>query len=156
MVNEDDMVVSIRERGKLLPTDIYRVSALWLKDEKGRILLAQRKLTKTYDPGKWGPAAAGTVAEGETYESNITKEAREEIGLTGVNFELGPKYLVDTGGKKFFCQWFEAVIPENYPLIRQDSEVEQLRWMTENELRREFLANPNQFTRKWPYLEEIV
>ena len=42
----------------------YRVSALWVTDSKGRILLAQRVLTKRHNPGKWGRAVAGTVEEG--------------------------------------------------------------------------------------------
>ena len=34
-------------------------------------------------PEVWGPAVSGTNEEGETYDSNIIKEAQEEIGLTG-------------------------------------------------------------------------
>ena len=48
-----------------------------------RVLIVERQTAfdKKYDPGKWGPSAAGTVEEGETYQSNIIKELQEEIGL---------------------------------------------------------------------------
>ncbi len=36
-------------------------------------MLAQRKFTKNHNPGTWGPAVTGTVAESETYDSNISQ-----------------------------------------------------------------------------------
>jgi len=91
VVDENDQLIGYKERSKIdFKKDIYRIGALWLTDGTGQILIAQRKLTKDKDPGKWGPAAAGTVEKSETYESNAYKEAQEEIGLVGVKFELGP------------------------------------------------------------------
>ena len=60
------------------------------------MLIAPRVLTNDKDPGKWGPAAGGTLEISETYESNAYKEAEEEIGLTGVEFILGPKMKFTT------------------------------------------------------------
>ncbi|MFA6422790.1 MAG: NUDIX domain-containing protein, partial [Candidatus Buchananbacteria bacterium] len=81
IVNENDEAIGHKERNELDFSDIYRVSGLWITNLKGEILLAQRAFTKNHDPGKWGPAAAGTVEEGEDYETNILKEAEEELGL---------------------------------------------------------------------------
>jgi predicted kinase len=91
IVNDQDQIIGHKEPGTLLKEDIYRVSSLWVTNSKGDILLAQRKFTQKLDPGKWGPAVAGTVDEGETYESNIIKEAEEEIGLKDMRPALGPK-----------------------------------------------------------------
>lgn len=74
VVNESDEVIATKERAELLTTDIVRVSALWLTNSQGEVLLAKRAASKKYDASKWGPAAAGTVEECESYEQNMVKE----------------------------------------------------------------------------------
>ncbi len=83
VVDENDKEIGVKERSKITHDDIYRVSGLWLTNSKGEILLAQRSFNKPRDndPGKWGPAVAGTVDEDETYKENIQKEIKEELGL---------------------------------------------------------------------------
>ncbi len=88
IVNEQDEIIGYKDRKDRNLVDITRVSALWITNEDGEILLAQRGLNKTHSPGLWGPAVAGTVEEGETYESNIIKEAEEEIGLVAREGEV--------------------------------------------------------------------
>lgn len=134
IVDGNDNLIGHKERSEVdYSKDIYRGTALWVTNSKGEILLAQRKHTKDKDPGKWGPAASGTVDEGETYESNVYKEAEEEIGLTGLKFNLGPKTRV-TKPRNFFCQWFTVVLdrPVNEFKI-QEEEVEELKWLPERE-----------------------
>jgi isopentenyldiphosphate isomerase len=74
IVDESDNVIGAKIRSDILPDDIYRVSCLWLRNPSGEVLLAQRSFDKKNDPGRWGPAVAGTVSENETYEENIRKE----------------------------------------------------------------------------------
>ena len=57
IVDENDNIIGHKKRGTLDKKDIYRVSALWIQNPKGDILLAQRKFTKKHHPGRWGPAA---------------------------------------------------------------------------------------------------
>lgn len=145
IVNEQDEIIGYKERSTITANDIYRVSALWLKNFKGDILLAQRKLTEDHDPGKWGPAVAGTVDEGETYESNIIKEIKEEIGLENVNLTPGPKRRV-SGEYNYFCQWYTLTIDkpaENF--VIQEDEVEQVKWFSKSELQTELRQHPEQF-----------
>jgi len=84
IVNEQDEIIKVVDIKDRKPGEICRITGLWLTDPEGNILLAQRAFNKKLSPGLWGPAAAGTVEEGETYESNIIKEAEEEIGLAGL------------------------------------------------------------------------
>ena len=82
VVDEEDNVVGAELRSIVDEKGLrYRVSGLWLRNSRGEVLLARRALTKTHYPGRWGPAVAGTVEEGESYEQNIVKEAEEELGL---------------------------------------------------------------------------
>lgn len=145
IVDGDDNVIGTKVRGALVPGDIYRVSALWLTDGRGRVLLAQRSFAKAHDPGKWGPAAAGTVEEGKSYEVNINKEIEEEIGLTGLTLRFGPKERV-TGKHNFFGQWFlaETDVPVE-SLKLQAEEVAKVKWMTLEELEKDIRENPGNY-----------
>lgn len=147
IVDEQDALIGHKTRDEIkYPDDIYRVAALWLTNSKGEVLLAQRGLGLKNGPGLWGPAVAGTVEEEETYESNIYKEAEEEIGLTGHPFILDKKIFVD-GHRRYFCQFFRATVDQPIDAFRPDPrEVAQLRWVTPRQLRQEVTAHPKRFT----------
>jgi isopentenyl-diphosphate delta-isomerase len=136
-VDENDNQISVVPRSEH-DEHIYRVSALSITNSKGEILLAQRAFTKKHHPGKWGPAVAGTVEEGETYLSNILKETEEEIGIsiTEEDIELGPK--TDTLDKKYkhFTQWFYYRTDKDITeFTYSDDEVADIRWFTPEEIR---------------------
>lgn len=141
IVNEQDEIIGYKEREDRSFGDIIRATGLWVIDKEGNILLAQRSFDKKHDPGLWGPAVGGTVEEGETYESNIIKEAEEEIGLKDVSFNIGPKIRVFSG----FGQWFSVVVDHNYEFVKQDEEVEQIKWFREDELNKMLKENPEIF-----------
>ncbi len=145
VVNENDELIRYKEREELAPEDIYRVSALWLTNPQGQILLAQRAFTKSHDPGKWGPAVAGTVEEGEDYESNIVKEAAEELGLIDLKLNKLAK-LRRRGKYQYFSQWYEAIIdkPEDEFKVQTD-EVAAIKWFDKDELRNDLEKNPGKY-----------
>jgi len=145
IVDEDDNLMGFKERGTLDKKDIYRVSALWLKNSKGNILLAQRSFNKKNHPGKWGPAVAGTNDEGETYESNIVKETEEEIGITEIDFKKLIKERVE-GESNCFAQWFYSRLDrELEEFVIQKEEIEQIKWFSKEELMNELKNNPDKF-----------
>ena len=144
IVNEQDEIIGYKERDEKDPKDISRVTGLWLKDSDGNVLLAQRAFSKKKSPGLWGPSVAGTVDEGETYESNIIKEAEEEIGFFGLKPFAGPKIRV-SASHEFFGQWFFAIVDRNYPFKKQDEEVESIKWFSKNELEKLLKEQPEIF-----------
>ncbi|MBU4056981.1 NUDIX domain-containing protein [Patescibacteria group bacterium] len=145
IVDENDNIIAHKERENLNAEDIYRVSALWVANSKGEILLARRALTKSHSPGKWGPAAAGTVEEGEDYYSNIIKEAKEELGLENIKPKTGPKIRV-AKNYNYFCQWYLLEIDKPLNEFKiQKSEVEELKWISKKELLDEIKNNPDDF-----------
>jgi isopentenyldiphosphate isomerase len=145
IVNEDDKIIGYKNRGTLKQEDIYRVSALWIQNSKGDILLAQRSFNKNKGPGLWGPAAAGIVDEGETYDSNIIKEAEEEIGLKGYDFKKIEKRRVRNPYNYFRQLYFLKLDKEIDYFIKQDEEVEKIKWFTKKELLEEIKNNPEKF-----------
>jgi isopentenyldiphosphate isomerase len=135
LVDKNDQPIGVKPRLDLNPvTDIFRCTGLWIVNSQNQVLIAQRSFKKKNSPGKWGPAAAGTVEEGETYESNIYKEAQEELGLTGIDFILGPKvFLRDS--RRQFGQWFLAQVDKSITdFIIQKEEVERVEWIDSEQL----------------------
>lgn len=146
LVDENDKVIGSKERGSLdYSKDIYRVSALWIMNSKGEILLAKRALNKAHNPGCWGPAVAGTNEMGESYESNIVKEAEEELGIKNSKPKLGPKKRVALR-YNYFCQWFLLKVDKSADeFIIQKEEVDHVKWISKKELIKEITDNPEQF-----------
>ena len=146
IVDANDQIIGHKERSEVdHDRDIYRISVLWVINSNGQVLLTQRSWNKDKDPGKWGPAVSGTLEEGETYESNIYKEAEEELGITDFNFKLGPKLKVEKP-RKYFGQWYLCVIDKETDSFKpQPEEVENVKWISKKELIIDFAQNPENY-----------
>lgn len=145
IVDENDNEIGAKKRAEMTKQDIYRVSALWITDAKGDVLLAKRSNEKSHDPGKWGPAIAGTVEEGESYDDNVVKETEEELGLHFESLPRGPKIEI-FGEFHYFCQWYFMQIDKPLKKYRlQKSEVAEIRWFKKEELIQELKSQPELF-----------
>lgn len=134
IVDRYDEEVSIKKRSLINSEDIYRVSALWVTDSVGNVLMAKRASSKKNNPDKWGPAVAGTIEEGETYEDNIVKEAEEELGLFNLNLKKGPK-IFNKGKHLHFTQWFFVKTNIMISDLKINSEeVAEVKWFDKEEL----------------------
>lgn len=154
IVNANDELIGVKERSEIdFQNDIYRVSALWVTDSKGETLLAKRAAIKRNDPNKWGPAVAGTIDEGETYDENIYKEADEEIGLMGVEFTKIKKTRI-TYPRNYFCQWYSVTLdrdPNSFKL--QDDEVAEVVWVDVEQMKQDLRVTPEKYV---PAMQQIV
>ncbi|MEK7188165.1 MAG: NUDIX domain-containing protein [Patescibacteria group bacterium] len=145
IVNEQDEVIGYKDLSMITGGDINRSAALWITNDEGKILLAKRALMKEREPGVWGPAVAGMIEEGETYYSNIVKEAEEEIGLKGIQPTEGPKIRVSQK-HNYFCQWYLLVFNGSLSDLKiQEEEVSELKWFSPEELKRQLINSPEQF-----------
>lgn len=135
IVDEEDNVIGYKKRGTLSQEDIYRVAALWIESFDGKkVLLAKRALTKKKDPSLWGPAVAGTIEKGESYESNMIKETQEEIGLADISFK---KFIKQRSifPHNHFVQWFVFKIDKPLDFFNFNrEEVAEIKWFTKKEL----------------------
>lgn len=145
IVNELDKVVGYKSHEEITKKDIYRVSILWITNSKGEILLAKRSKNKKNSPNMWGPAVAGTNEKGETYFSNIMKEAKEEIGLEGIYPTRGEKDFIKNE-YNYFRQWHFITINKDIKdfKIKKD-EVEEIRWFKKDDLIKEIKKHPKNF-----------
>lgn len=145
IVNENDEIIGSKKRGEAEKADIYRVTGLWIENAAGDVLLAQRVFSKKNDPGKWGPAVAGTVEEGESYDDNMVKEAWEELGIENIEFQKLSKIRV-FGDHNYFGQWYRVVLDWNIKKFKiENREVEQIKWFSKDELKKEFKDKPENF-----------
>jgi len=154
IVDDQDSAVGLKERSEIdYLNDIYRVSALWLTNSKGQTLLARRAAVKDKDPGKWGPAVAGTIDEGETYDDNIYKEAMEEIGLEGERFTKGLKIRI-THPRNYFCQWYFVTLDRDEDsFVMQADEVDALEWVDIQRMKQELKTSPDKYV---PAMQQII
>ena len=156
VVNEKDRIIGYKDRKEIKTEDIYRVSALWITNSHDEVLIAQRSYTKKNDPGKWGPAVAGTVEKGETYIANIVKEAYEELGLKNIKPKKGPKYRVH-GEHNHFGQWYFLNIDKNIKEFKiQAEEVENIKWIAKHILIKDMKNDPSAYLKSMPsYVEKF-
>ncbi len=136
VVNEKDEILGYKDKKDRNSSDIIRVSGVWIFNSNKELLIAQRAFDKVNDPGKWGPSAAGTVEEGETYVANILKEIQEELGISVNEKDLILSYhdLRQTS-HKYFCQMFLAKVDLPIESFHpQKKEVEAVRWVPVKEL----------------------
>ena len=150
IVVKNDNIVGYKPRHDITSKEIYRVAALWLTNYRGDILLAQRAFNEEHHPGKWGPAVAGTVEKGENYYTNITKEAKEELGITGLDFNKGPKEF-SSDEYTYFIQWYTATIDKDSKDFTVDTnDVAQVRCFTKEEIKEKLDKESDFFTPNFP------
>ncbi len=156
LVNDKDEVIGAKERADITVKDIQRITGLWVSNSHGEILIARRQLTKKNDPGKWGPAVAGTVDEGETYDSNIVKEAEEEIGLKDIKPVIVKKDRVSTPLRNYFRQMYALKIDKSIEEFEiQQEEVMEIKWISADELKVRVKEHPEEFVASMPMLMEL-
>lgn len=147
LVDEQGNFIGHKERNSLAAGDAVAVSGLWVENSQGEVLIAQRSMNKTTSPGLWGPAAAGTLEPGETFESNIIKEAAEEIGLSVSEPEEVYRvhhWRPDKTGR--YTAWFRTKVDKPIGSFKlQKEEVAAVKWITKSDLLDQTKTNPQLF-----------
>jgi isopentenyldiphosphate isomerase len=134
IVDENDKIIWYKERWNMLPSDIYRWSALIIKNNEWKILLAQRSFLKKKHPWRWSFSAVWTNEKWETYLSNMEKEIKEEIWLVNLKLKEICKLRLHWNSNvfsKFFSSKLDKKIDS---FILQKEEVESIRWLSLDEI----------------------
>lgn len=154
IVDTQDNIIAHKDRADIdYATDVFRTASLWITNSNGDVLLAQRKLDKKVDPGKWAEAVGGTVEDNDTYEETVIREAEEELGLTNLRITKGPKQFITTPCS-YFVQWYIATVDKDASdFIIQQQEVEQIAWIPYTQLQQEVRDLPDKYIEA---MKEIV
>ena len=119
---------------------MIKVVMLWLRNDKGELLLARRSDSKKQDPGLWGPSVTGKLEPDETFEAALVRETQEELSLEPHSYS--PFFLFETdfdhpdGEVRKFKVYFADVTPETAAKVKFDPvEVAEVSWRTIDQIR---------------------
>lgn len=128
---------------------MINVAVLWIIDEQGRLLLAQRAHHKAQDPGVWGPTVTGKLEVGESFDQALLREVEEEIALKPDKYQ--PKFLLEVdyvhpdGELRKFGIYY-TVLPSSISdeLHIDENEVAGIDWFSVEEVTEKMKSNPKE------------
>ncbi len=147
IVDKDDQIIGYKKFDEIdFSSEIYRVSKLWLEDSKGNALLQKRSDKVKFYKNMWSFAAGGINDEGDTYESAVIREAKEEINIEIFKPEFLGKIFSSNSDSNNFRSYFRHVLAEEKPEINFDAhEVAGVKWFSKEEIKKELADNPQDF-----------
>jgi lysophospholipase L1-like esterase/isopentenyldiphosphate isomerase len=145
LVDENDNEVGTKLKEAVGSQDLVRVSAMWITNSSGQILIARRPTTKRRDPNRWAPAAAQVLEKGQSYDSAVNQVIQNELGINGINYRKEKKLLVE-GYNRFFVQLYRAELDIKIEdLILNNEEVVEVKWIERNVLEKQVADKPFMF-----------
>jgi len=150
LVDENDNQIGTEEKVKChLPNGkLHRAfTALLFDKEEGRLVLAKRAKEKMLWPGDWDGTFASHPRESETYVSSGERRMPEEVGISGKleylhKFEYHVPYK-DVGSENEICGTLIGVIDKSTTELKEiEGEIDEIKWITANELLSELKINP--------------
>ncbi len=150
----DEMLEILDERGRVVgtaprskchgdPALAHRAVHVFVRNERGEILLQKRAPSKRIQPGRWDTSVGGHVCPGEGWKAAAAREIEEELGvsldtsLDGASGRSGLRLLHD-------YVWRSPVETERVrtyeltcdgPFRPQAEEIDECRFWTADELR---------------------
>ena len=128
-------------RGEQIPDNYYHlVVHIWIKNDKGEYLIAQRSETKSTCPLMW-ECVGGAVLKGETSLQGALRETKEEVGID-LNESEGEIVYTETRKTKnglvfndIMDVWLFKYNGEVDLNNATTDEVKDVKWMTKDEIK---------------------
>ena len=148
LVDENDNPTGTEEKVKChLPNGkLHRAFTALLFDKNGRLVLTRRAKGKMLWPEDWDGTFASHPRESETYVSSGERRMPEELGIEGKldylhKFEYHVPYK-DVGSENEVCGTLIGVIDEDTELKEIEGEIDEIKWISAEELISEIKTNP--------------
>lgn len=123
------------KRGKDMHIGDYHIVVhVWIVNSRGEFLIQKRKVDKKGWPGMWDCAAAGSAILGDSSRDAAIRETEEEIGLDIEKDNLEALFTVKFA-KGFDDNWLLRAEVDIEDLVLQEEEVEDVKWVSEDEIK---------------------
>ncbi len=139
---------------------LHRAFSLFIFNSAGQLLLQQRSAGKRLWPLYWSNTCCSHPRRGETMEVATQRRLAEELGMASrlrhlFTFQYQVPYL-DLGSENEVCWVFAGRCDD--PPRPNSTEISAVRWISADELDREFLHRPEVFTpwfaQEWPRVRD--
>jgi len=158
LVDETDREIGHLSKGACHDGDgvLHRAFSLFIFNSEGELLLQQRSEEKRLWPLFWSNSCCSHPRRGETIQLATERRLTQELGMASkihhlFTFQYQAPYL-DLGSENEVCWVFigrSADVPQP-----NDHEIADIRWITPEDLDREFETQPEIFTpwfaMEWP------
>ncbi|MBS3177043.1 isopentenyl-diphosphate Delta-isomerase [Candidatus Woesearchaeota archaeon] len=149
LVDENDREMGVSEKlqthkeGKL-----HRGFSIFIFDQRGKLLLQQRSLTKYHCPGLWSNTCCGHPRHGENIEETAHRRLEEEMGFNCDLKEVGSFVYKTKFGNGLheheYLHVFKGVHDQDPDANPQEAEA--WKWVSIPHLQKDILKNPSQYT----------
>lgn len=147
LVDENGHVIGCATRGEChaggANRPLHPVVHLHVFDAQGRLYLQKRPEWKDVQPGKWDTAVGGHVDYGEDVPTALSREAREELGLTDFEPVFLRSYVFECLRERELINAYMTTVTE---APHPTSELDGGRFWSPAEIRASLTADPSPFT----------
>lgn len=123
----------LRGNGMLSAGEYHLVVHIWVLSADGKILIQRRSMRKKLMPGEWA-ATGGAAIAGEDSFTAASRELYEELGIPSDRKTLFPLTRIKRRNS-LLDVWVITTDLSVKQLRLQKSEVAEVRWVTEEELK---------------------
>ncbi|CAA7194455.1 MULTISPECIES: isopentenyl-diphosphate Delta-isomerase [Chryseobacterium] len=149
LVDPHDNMLGVMEKQQAHVNGLlHRAFSVFLFNEKGEMLLQKRASKKYHSPSQWTNAVCSHPRKGESYLEGAKRRVKEELGI---EVELTEKfnfiYKADVGGGLWEHELDHVFIGNyNANFNLNLNEVEEVRYISIEQLDQEISENPENFT----------
>ena len=149
LVNPEDRILGLMEKQQAhINGLLHRAFSIFLFNDKGEMLLQKRASEKYHSPSQWTNAVCSHPKENETYLEGARRRLKEELGIeTELSEKFNFIYKADVGNGLWEHELdhvFTGVYNSDFKLNK--NEVEEVRYISVEDLDKEITENPEKFT----------
>ena len=125
---------TLRGKALLKPGEYHLVVHIWIVSDKGEYLIQRRSDDKKLMPGEWA-ATGGAAISGEDSFTAASRELFEELSIKMDKFSAEKAFRMVRRRNSLLDVWITVCNTPAKELILQESEVAEVKWATEAELK---------------------
>ncbi|WP_449398739.1 isopentenyl-diphosphate Delta-isomerase [Chryseobacterium wanjuense] len=149
LVSPEDKVLGLMEKQQAHVNGLlHRAFSVFLFNSKGEMLLQKRASGKYHSPLKWTNAVCSHPKNGETYLEGAKRRVKEELGIEAdISKKFSFIYKADVGNGLWEHELdhvFVGVFEDDFNLNKD--EVEEVRYISMEDLNKEMIEHPEHFT----------